>query len=218
MTWPCVPRMRQGNKSIWKTHAPATTGFHVCRFHGDPTRRDAATRGDRGGNAKDGHWPGPDGLATGTTPRHSSAQRSVWAGATAYSVLPHICISKTDGVLWSVGEVSLVLLYHYITAILKIVGTLSIPYIHKWICYQRIAQQFYLSTYGGLLQHASAVSCSHAEEVLIYKDCTTYVATAYQCTGFTSQEFRRELYKFQIFRWTWFWVQYNVSIYIYIRV
>jgi hypothetical protein len=101
VTWPCVPRMRQGNKSVWKTHAPATTGFRVCRFHGDPTRRVAATRGDRGGNAKDGHWPGLDGLATGTTPRHSSAESSVWAGATAYCVLPHFCITKTDAVLSS---------------------------------------------------------------------------------------------------------------------
>jgi len=213
--------MRQGNKSIWKTHAPATTGFHVCRFHGDPTRRDAATRGDRGGNAKDGHWPGPDGLATGTTPRHCSAQLSVWAGGTAYSVLPQICITKTDGVLWSVGEVSLVLLYHYITAILKIVGTLSIPYIfpamdiHKWI-YQQITYKFYLSTYGGLLQHASAVSYSHPQGVLIYKDYTTYGVAACQRTGLTSQEFRRELYKLQIFGWTLCWVHFNVSICMYI--
>ena len=44
-----------GEQVYLKTHAPATTGFRVCRVHGDPTRRDAATRGDRGGNAKDGH-------------------------------------------------------------------------------------------------------------------------------------------------------------------
>lgn len=44
-----------GEQVYLKTHAPATTSCGVCRFHGDATRRDAAARGDRGGNAKDGH-------------------------------------------------------------------------------------------------------------------------------------------------------------------
>jgi hypothetical protein len=96
VTWPCVLRMRQETQVCLKTHAPTTTtGVCVCRFHGDAARRDAATRGNRGGNAKDGHWPDPDGLATGTTPRQSAAECSVWTEQQPYSVWPHFYTSVT---------------------------------------------------------------------------------------------------------------------------
>jgi hypothetical protein len=55
-------------------------------------------------------------------------------------------------------------------------------------------------TYQHMGATATCFGCfySHPQGLLIFEDCTTYGVIAGQRTGLTSQEFRKELYQFQI--------------------